>query len=123
MLFRAPPALDYNTPLGRGQCYPEITINRNDRHLNFGFINIALLAAVIQEAATGRILILLLFMKAQWEFLEKACRPGEKPSLDLEEALKSAFFPATQIPHPLLPVSRELHGFGHQSIIHGVKSH
>jgi TRAP transporter TAXI family solute receptor len=51
--------------------YPEIATNLKDRHLDFGFINIAPPAAVIQEAALGRKLILLPFTKEQLEFMKR----------------------------------------------------
>jgi len=51
--------------------YPEIATNLQDRHLDFGFINIAPPASVIQEAALGRKLILLPFSKAQLEFMKR----------------------------------------------------
>lgn len=51
--------------------YPEIATNLKDRHLDFGFINIAPPAAVIQEAALGRKLILLSFTKEQLEFMKR----------------------------------------------------
>jgi len=51
--------------------YPEIATNLKDRHLDFGFINIAPPAAVIQEAALGRKLILLPFIKEQLEFMKR----------------------------------------------------
>jgi len=51
--------------------YPEIASNLQDRHLDFGFINIAPPASVIQEAAVGRKLILLPFTKEQLEFMKK----------------------------------------------------
>ncbi|MFH2076980.1 MAG: TAXI family TRAP transporter solute-binding subunit, partial [Pseudomonadota bacterium] len=51
--------------------YPEIATNLKDRHLDFGFINIAPPAAVIQEAALGRKLLLLPFTKEQLEFMKR----------------------------------------------------
>jgi len=51
--------------------YPEIATNLKDRHLDFGYINIAPPAAVIQEAALGRKLTLLPFTKEQLEFMKK----------------------------------------------------
>jgi hypothetical protein len=51
--------------------YPEIATNLKDRHLDFGFINIAPPASVVQEAALGRKLNLLPFSNAHLEFLKK----------------------------------------------------